>query len=113
MKSNNENLIIIDDNKFNTPIQNPSKKETNTNYKILYRNNKNNNYDNHHFIKNIVKWKDQRLELIEIPRGLREILQNADFTIEKILESCPTDIAEKLGIDSFVGEIIFKETKKS
>ena len=70
-------------------------------------------YHNLHKLQNIVKWKDQRLELIEIPKGLIEILQNAGFTIEKILDSCPADIAEKLGIDFFVGEIIHKETKKA
>ena len=62
---------------------------------------------------NIAEWKDQRLELIEIPKGLVEILQNAGFTIEKILDSKPSEIAEKLGIDSYVGEIIFKETSKA
>ena len=40
-------------------------------------------------------------------------LQNAGFTIEKILDSEPSHIAEKLGIDSYIGEIIFKETKKA
>ncbi len=62
---------------------------------------------------NIAEWKDQRLELIEIPKGLVEILQNAGFTIEKILDSEPSEIAEKLGIDSYVGEIVFKETTKA
>ena len=64
-------------------------------------------------LMNIAKWKDERLELVEIPKGLIEILQNADFTIEKILDNEPSDIAEKLGIDSYVGEIIYKETKKA
>ena len=60
-----------------------------------------------------IKWKDQRLELVEIPKGLIELLQTDGFTIEKILDSCPSDIAEKLGIDPYIGEIIFKETKKA
>lgn len=30
---------------------------------------------------------DDRLELLEIPKGLIEILQEADFTVETILES--------------------------
>jgi hypothetical protein len=73
------------------------------------------NYQNyHHYLQNIAKkWKDKRLDCIEIPKGLIEVLQNADYTIEKILDSCPADIAEKLGIDSYIGEIIFKETKKA
>jgi hypothetical protein len=62
---------------------------------------------------NITNEKDERLELIEIPKGLIEILQNAGFTIEKILDCEPSQIAEKLGIDTYVGEIIYKETKKA
>ena len=62
---------------------------------------------------NIADLKDHRLELVEIPKGLIEILQNAGFTVEKILDSEPSEIAEKLGIDLYVGEIIFKETKKA
>jgi len=61
----------------------------------------------------IAKWKDPRLELVEIPKGLIEVLENAGFTIEKILDSEPSDIAEKLGIDSYVAEIIHKETQKT
>ena len=71
------------------------------------------NYHNLHNLQNMTKWKDQRLELIEIPRGLIEILQNAGFTIEKIMDSEPSKIAEKLGIDSYIGEIIYKETSKA
>jgi hypothetical protein len=63
-------------------------------------------------LKEIAKWKDPRLELVEIPKGLIEVLQNSGFTIEKILDSEPSEIAEELGIDSYVGEIIFKETSK-
>ena len=72
------------------------------------------NFDKfHNFQNNIAKWKDPRLELVEIPRGLIEVLQNAGFTIEKIVDSEPSDIAEELGIDSYVGEIIFKETSRT
>jgi hypothetical protein len=39
---------------------------------------------------NIAKWKDQRIELVDISKGLIEILQDAGFTIEKILDSCCT-----------------------
>ena len=62
---------------------------------------------------NIENTKDERLELVDISKGLIDILQNAGFTIEKILDSEPSDIAEKLGIDSYVGEIIYKETTKA
>jgi hypothetical protein len=70
-------------------------------------------YHNLHHQQNIAKWKDQRLELVEIPKGLIEVLQNAGLSVEKILNDEPSNIAEKLGIDSYVGEIIFKETKKA
>jgi hypothetical protein len=93
---NNNNKLIINNNK---PIIIPSK---------IYL-----TYPNLHNLRNIAKWKDQRLELVEIPKGLFEILQNAGFTMEKILDSEPSEIAEKLGIDSYIGEIIFKETKKA
>ena len=68
---------------------------------------------NLHHLQNISIWKDQRLELVKIPKGLIEVLQNAGLTVEKILNDEPSNIAEKLGIDSYVGEIIFKETKKA
>lgn len=61
----------------------------------------------------IANKKDGRLELIEIPKGLIEILQEAGFTVETILDSGPSHIAEILGIESYVGEIIYKETKKA
>src|SRR5215211_513550 len=61
----------------------------------------------------IANKKDDRLELVEIPKGLIEILQEADFTVETILEYGPSHIAETLEIESYVGEIIYKETKKA
>ena len=64
-------------------------------------------------LMNIAKWKDERLELVEIPKGLIEILQNSGFTIEKILDCGPSHIAEILGIDDYLGEIIYQETKKA
>jgi hypothetical protein len=62
-------------------------------------------------IGDTVNKKDERLELVEISKGLIEMLQNAGFTIEKILENGPSHIAEILGIDVYVGEIIYHETK--
>jgi hypothetical protein len=53
------------------------------------------------------------LEYLDIPNGLVELLQINGFTIEMILESEPSQIAEKLGIDEYVAQIIFEETKKS
>lgn len=60
----------------------------------------------------ITNVKDERLELVEISKGLIEILQDAGFTIERILENGPSHIATILGIDDYVAQIIFSETKK-
>ncbi len=70
-------------------------------------------YYNLHNLQNLAKWKDKRLEYLDIPKGLIEILQNNGFTIEKILDTEPSDIAERLGIDPYIGEIIFRETNKA
>ena len=64
-------------------------------------------------IADTVNKKDERLALVEISKGLIELLQDAGFTIEKILENRPSRIAEILGIDVYVGEIIYNETKKA
>jgi CheY-like chemotaxis protein len=63
-------------------------------------------------IPDTINKKDERLALLEISKGLIELLQDAGFTIEKILENNPSRIAEILGIDVYVGEIIYNETKK-
>jgi hypothetical protein len=57
--------------------------------------------------------KDERLEYLNIPKGLIELLQINDFTIEKILEYGPSKIAEILAIDDYVARIIFSETTKN
>ncbi len=62
---------------------------------------------------NVENTIDERLELVELSKGLRQILQVAGFTVEKILENGPSQIAETLGIDVYIGEIIYNETKKS
>ena len=62
---------------------------------------------------NVQNTKEERLELVEISKGLIEILQNTGFTIEKILECGPSHIAEILGIDDYIGELIYQETKKA
>jgi hypothetical protein len=54
--------------------------------------------------------KDERLEYLNIPKGLIELLQINGFTIEKILEYGPSKIAEILVIDNYVAQIIFNET---
>jgi hypothetical protein len=64
-------------------------------------------------IADTVNKKDKRLELLEISKGLIEILQDAGFTVESILDNSPSHIAEILGIDVYVGEIIYNATKKA
>ena len=44
---------------------------------IYYNLNLHNYHNYHHYLQNIAKWKDQRLESVEIPKGLIEVLQNA------------------------------------
>ena len=58
----------------------------------------------------IAVWKDERLDYLDIPKGLVELLQINGFTIEMILEYGPSKIAEKLGIDDYIAQIIFNET---
>ena len=53
--------------------------------------------------------KDQNIQIF---RDLIELLQINGFTVEKILEYGPSQIAEKLGIDDYVAQIIFNETTK-
>ena len=54
---------------------------------------------------------DERLRFVNIPKGLVESLNDAGFTIEIILNSRPSDIAQILGIDDYVAQIIYQETK--
>jgi hypothetical protein len=84
----------------NNPITIPSK------IPLIY-------YHNLHNLQNLAKCEDPRLNVTEIPKGLIELLQDNDFTINKILDSEPTEIADRLGIDPYVGEIIYKETEKA
>ena len=61
----------------------------------------------------IAIWKDERLDYLDIPKGLVELLQINGFTIEMILEHNTSQIAERLGIDEYVAQIIFNETTKA
>jgi hypothetical protein len=61
----------------------------------------------------IAIWKDERLDYLDIPKGHVELLQTNGFTIEMILEYGPSKIAEKLGIDDYVAQIIFNETSNA
>jgi hypothetical protein len=61
----------------------------------------------------IAIWKDERLDYLDIPKGHVELLQINGFTIEMILEYGPSKIAEKLGIDDYIAQIIFNETSNA
>ena len=72
-----------------------------------------NKYVNRKLYLNVEQPKiDERLGFVNIPKGLVESLNNAGFTIEMILDSKPADIAEILGIDDYVAQIICIETTK-
>jgi hypothetical protein len=71
-----------------------------------------NKYVNRKLYLNVEQPKiDERLGFVNIPKGLVESLNNAGFTIEMILNSKPADIAEILGIDDYVAQIIYQESK--
>ena len=49
---------------------------------------------------NITNVKDERLELVEISKGLIETSENSGFAIEKILDNGPFALATILDIDN-------------
>ena len=65
---------------------------------IYYELNLHNYHDYLRYLQNIVnkKWKDMRLELVDISKGLIEVLQNTGFTIEMILEYGPSKNCRKI-----------------
>ena len=70
----------------------------------------------HRLLPSIIKIpisKDERLERLDIPKGLIELLQINGFTVERILEYGPSQIADILGTDDHVAQIIFSETTKN
>lgn len=56
---------------------------------------------------------DDRIEQITIPIGLKDILNNAGFTIESILNNDPSKIAQDLGIDEYIGQIIQRKREEN
>jgi hypothetical protein len=54
---------------------------------------------------------DERVKNLNLSKGLIESLNNAGFTLEMIINSHPSDIAQILGIDDYVAQIIYQETK--
>ncbi|HET8794109.1 MAG TPA: hypothetical protein VFM31_09960 [Nitrososphaeraceae archaeon] len=56
---------------------------------------------------------DDRIGQITIPIGLKDILNNAGFTIESILNNDPSKIAQDLGIDEYIGQIIQRKREEN
>ena len=50
---------------------------------------------------------------LEIANGLKDALVHADFTIDSIIKSGPSQIASTMGIDLYVAKIIFNAAKKA
>ncbi|MFB5600535.1 MAG: hypothetical protein ACE5SW_09945 [Nitrososphaeraceae archaeon] len=55
---------------------------------------------------------DDKINCLQISIGLKDALIKRGFTIDSILNTDPAEIAEKLRIDKYVGQIIFEEAKK-
>ena len=55
---------------------------------------------------------DDKINRLQISIGLKDALIKKGFTIDSILNTDPAEIAEKLRIDKYVGQIIFEEAKK-
>jgi len=53
------------------------------------------------------------IENMRIATGLKEALVNAGISFEKILNSPPSEISDKLGIDSYVARLIYDEARRT
>ena len=54
---------------------------------------------------------DYKIEHVSLPKGLIESIKNAGITSEIILNRHPSDIAQILGMDDYVAQIIYHETR--
>jgi hypothetical protein len=56
---------------------------------------------------------DSDVNLLELADGIKDVLDNAGFsTIKSILECSTSDISNRIGVDQYVGQIIFEEAKR-
>jgi hypothetical protein len=56
---------------------------------------------------------DSDVNLLELADGIKDVLDNAGFsTIKSILECSTPDISNRIGVDQYVGQIIFEEAKR-
>ena len=53
------------------------------------------------------------IHLLQLADGIKSALDNAGFsTIKSILECSTPDISNRIGVDQYVGQIIFKRQKE-
>jgi hypothetical protein len=53
------------------------------------------------------------IQLLELASGIKDALINSEFlTIKSILNSTAADIANKVGVDLYIAQIIFQEAKR-
>ena len=55
---------------------------------------------------------DSRINKLDIPSGLKEMLIKHQFTIERLYDISPDDLSIALGIDDSVARIITNAVKK-
>ena len=53
------------------------------------------------------------IQLLELAPGIKDALISAGFlTIKSVLSSTTADIADKVGVDLYIAQIIFQEAKR-
>ena len=99
MLSRNNSMLSINDREDNrqTSHFSPPNKKNKTNY---FTENKNNHINT-------------QINSLDIADGLKEVLIKNGFTLEVLLNTSSSEIAEFLGIDEYVAEIICTAAKKS
>jgi hypothetical protein len=59
------------------------------------------------------KIMESDIKLLELAPGIKDALINSEFlTIKSILSSTTADIANKVGVDLYIAQIIFQEAKR-
>ena len=56
---------------------------------------------------------ESNVNLLELADGIKDALDNAGFsTIKSILDCSTPDISNRIGVDQYVGQIIFEEARR-